>query len=124
MEDERFAKFATDPKFRTAPKKQKKLKIDSRFQRMFNDARFNNKQIGIDKRGRPKSYVSKESYEQFYRLQSSDESDSNNEERESKTVISAKSLKAKLDKVERGKKFQKEASKREEKLKKLKDTIR
>ena len=100
MDDERFAKFSTDPKFRTVPKKQKKLKIDPRFEHMFTDKRFDNKKIGIDKRGRPKSYSSKESYEQFYRVRSSDE-DSDSEDEKNATQFSAKNLKMKVDKLEK-----------------------
>ena len=96
MDDERFARFATDPKFRTVPKREKKLKIDPRFQHVFTDKRFDNKKIGIDKRGRPKSYASKESYEQFYRIESSDGESDSAEENE-KQVISAKHLKRKVD---------------------------
>lgn len=96
MEDERFAKFATDPKFRTAPKRQKKLKIDPRFQHVFTDERFNNKKIGVDKRGRPKSFASKESYEQYYRVDSS--GDSSSDEENTEAPFSAKTLKKKVEK--------------------------
>jgi hypothetical protein len=96
MDDERFAKFTTDPKFRTAPKREKKLKIDPRFQHVFTDKRFDNKKLGVDKRGRPKSYGSKESYEQYYRVKSSDD-DSSSEEDASSMQITAKSLKRKVE---------------------------
>ena len=102
MADQRFARFSTDPKFRTAPKRQKKLKIDPRFQHVFTDERFNNKKIGVDKRGRPKSYASKESYEQYYRVESSGDSSSDDES--SGTQISAKSLKKKIEKQMENKK--------------------
>ena len=102
MADQRFARFSTDPKFRTAPKRQKKVKIDPRFQHVFTDERFNNKKIGVDKRGRPKSYASKESYEQYYRVESS--GDSSSEEESSGTQISAKSLKQKIERQKENKK--------------------
>ena len=102
MADQRFARFSTDPKFRTAPKRQKKLKIDPRFQHVFTDERFNNKKIGVDKRGRPKSYASKESYEQYYRVESS--GDSSSDEEGTETQISAKSLKKKIEKQKENKK--------------------
>ena len=95
MEDQRFARFSTDPKFRTAPKRQKKLKIDPRFQHVFTDERFNNKKIGVDKRGRPKSYASKESYEQYYRVESS--GDSSSDEESAGIQINAKALKKKIE---------------------------
>ena len=104
MEDERFARFSTDPKFRNAPKRQKKLKIDPRFQHVFTDERFNNKKIGVDKRGRPKSFASKESYEQYYRVQSS--GDSSSEEESTEALISAKNLKKKIEKQTEKKKLQ------------------
>ena len=31
MDDSRFKRFATDPKFRLVPKKERKVKIDPRF---------------------------------------------------------------------------------------------
>ena len=65
--DDRFAKFATDPKFRSVSRKDKKVKIDKRFQSMFTDKRFSNK-VGVDKRGRPEDFSSKETYQKFYRL--------------------------------------------------------
>ena len=40
MEDSRFSKFNTDPKFRNVPKKQRKVQIDERFQSMFKDKKF------------------------------------------------------------------------------------
>ena len=65
--DDRFAKFATDPKFRSVSRKDKKVKIDKRFQSMFTDKRFSNK-VGVDKRGRTEDFSSKETYQKFYRL--------------------------------------------------------
>jgi len=89
-EDSRFRKFATDPKFRSVSRKDKKVKIDKRFQSMFTDKRFSNK-VGVDKRGRPENYSSKETYQKFYRVSdkkkrdgqgdnSSDDSDSTDDE--------------------------------------------
>ena len=110
MEDSRLAKFATDPKFRTVPKKQKKLKIDPRFQHVFKDKRFDNRNIGKDKRGRPiPSHASKESYEQFYRLDSSGE-DSETEERSE--TLSVKSLKSKVEKMAQAKEQKQNITKR------------
>ena len=88
MDDARFAKFATDPKFRTAPKREKKLKIDPRFQHVFTDKRFDNKKLGVDKRGRPKSYGSKESYEQYYRVESSEDDSGSEEDTTSMQILS------------------------------------
>ena len=97
MEDERFSRFTTDPKFRSVSKREKKLKIDPRFKHVFTDKRFDNKKVGVDKRGRPKSFASKESYEKFYRLGSSDEDSDGGEGKEGQP-ISAKNLKKIVDK--------------------------
>ena len=66
-EDSRFRKFATDPKFRSVSRKDKKVKIDKRFQSMFTDKRFSNK-VGVDKRGKPENFSTKETYQKFYRV--------------------------------------------------------
>ena len=71
LKDKRFAKIATDQRFRGGGKKQKKVQIDKRFQSMFEDDRFVSK-CTVDKRGRPKNFSSKETYQKFYELESSD----------------------------------------------------
>merc|ERR1719510_2135552 len=76
--DKRFAKLATDKKFRSVGKKHKKVKIDNRFQSLFTNEKFSSK-CSVDKRGRPKSLSAKDSFEKFYRLDS--ESDSEESER-------------------------------------------
>ena len=78
--DKRFAKLATDPKFRSVGKKHKKVKIDKRFQSLFTNEKFSSK-CAVDKRGRPKNLSAKESFEKFYRLEDS-ESDSASENSE------------------------------------------
>jgi hypothetical protein len=40
IDDPRFKKAESDPRFRKVSKKQFKVNIDSRFQGMFNDKRF------------------------------------------------------------------------------------
>lgn len=53
-QDERFSKIAVDPLFNEIPRKERKVVVDERFQRMLTDDRF---KIGaslgkVDKRGR------------------------------------------------------------------------
>jgi len=79
MEDSRFSKFKTDPKFRNVPKKQRKVQIDERFQSMFKDKKFVSK-VSVDKRGRPGNYSTKENFEKFYHLENSDEEDDTDDE--------------------------------------------
>jgi hypothetical protein len=67
MADSRFSRFATDPKFRTVPRKEKKVSIDGRFKSMFKDDRFVSK-TGVDKRGRPAGFSSKENFRRYYNL--------------------------------------------------------
>ena len=73
LQDDRFSKIATDQRFRGGSKKQKKVKIDKRFQSMFADERFVSK-CSVDKRGRPQNFSSKENYRKYYEMD--DESDS------------------------------------------------
>ena len=82
MEDKRFAHIGKDPKFRPIPRKEKKVKVDSRFNAMFNDDRFKLK-YSVDKRGRPVNFTSKEQLEKFYDLESeSEEEEKDPEENE------------------------------------------
>lgn len=67
MDDPRFAKFSSDPKFRSVPRRERKIKIDPRFKSMFNDKSFVDK-VSVDKRGRPKNFATKENFEKFYDL--------------------------------------------------------
>ena len=74
LNDKRFAKLATDKKFRSVGKKHKKVKIDKRFGSLFTDKNFVSK-CSVDKRGRPKHLSAKESYEKFYNLEDDSSSD-------------------------------------------------
>ena len=87
MDDPRFTKLFTDPKFRDVPKKEKKVKIDQRFQSLFKDKKFVSK-VSVDKRGRPGNYSTKENYEKFYQMDS--ESDDEEEDEDTKTKTEAK----------------------------------
>ena len=69
MEDDRFSRFSTDPKFRTVPKKQRKVKVDERFAGVFQEKKFVSKSK-VDKRGRPQlKFNSKENFRKYYNLE-------------------------------------------------------
>ncbi|XP_036363568.1 ESF1 homolog isoform X2 [Octopus sinensis] len=76
MADERFSHISKDPRFRAVPVKERKVKIDQRFQTMFKDERFNYK-YRLDKRGRPFRSSTSENLRRYYDLSddSTDESD-------------------------------------------------
>ncbi|XP_061736715.1 ESF1 homolog [Nerophis ophidion] len=74
--DERFERVKRDPRFWEMPEKERKVKIDKRFQSMFHDQRFKIKET-VDKRGRPVKHTSSEDLKRFYQL-----SDSEDEEEE------------------------------------------
>ena len=69
-DDPRFKRLRTDPKFRNVPKKERKIKIDQRFQSLLEDKKFGSK-VSIDKRGRPGNFSTKENFAKFYELDSS-----------------------------------------------------
>lgn len=70
--DKRFAHVAKDPRFRSMPRKDRKVKIDKRFQGMFTDDRFKLKYT-VDRKGRKTNKTTDEDLKRFYEL--SDESD-------------------------------------------------
>ncbi|XP_046859479.1 ESF1 homolog [Xenia sp. Carnegie-2017] len=70
--DERFSHIKKDPRFRIIPNKKKKVKIDSRFQQMFNDEDFNTKYF-VDKRGRKVKESASEDLSKFYEISDEDE---------------------------------------------------
>merc|ERR1719187_1648545 len=76
--DSRFSKLGTDRKFRGVGRKQRKVKIDSRFQSLFTQEKFVSK-CSVDKRGRPRHLSAKEDYAKFYDLDSSKEEDDEKE---------------------------------------------
>ncbi|CAH2096348.1 unnamed protein product [Euphydryas editha] len=93
LKDSRFAKYLNDPRYRQIPKHERKVKIDKRFQSMFNDEKFKVKYT-IDKRGRPINETSTENLRKYYDLDDSEESDDDFESRtndQSKSVETDKS---------------------------------
>ncbi|XP_043259725.1 ESF1 homolog isoform X1 [Colletes gigas] len=78
LSDKRFAHIARDPKFKRIPKTERKVKIDKRFQSMFNDKKFT-VQYTIDKRGRPINQTSSENLRKYYDLPSSEDEEDQEE---------------------------------------------
>lgn len=75
LKDSRFTKYLNDPRYRQIPKHERKVKIDKRFQSMFNDDKFKVKYT-IDKRGRPINETSTENLRKYYDLESDEGSSS------------------------------------------------
>lgn len=70
-QDERFAVMSRDPRFKHIPKRERKVKIDRRFEAMFKDKNFKLK-YSIDKRGRPVQQSTNENLKRFYEMSDSD----------------------------------------------------
>lgn len=77
--DDRFSKVKKDPRFWEMPNRERKVKIDKRFQAMFHDERFQLKYT-VDKRGRPINHSSREDLKRFYKLSDSEQSDEEEED--------------------------------------------
>lgn len=74
LKNSRLANYLNDPRYRQIPKHERKVKIDKRFQSMFNDEKFKVKYT-VDKRGKPINETSTENLRKYYDLDESDESD-------------------------------------------------
>ncbi|XP_023174553.2 ESF1 homolog [Drosophila hydei] len=81
--DARFQHLLADPRFRGVPKVQRKVKIDKRFQGMFDDEKFKVKYT-VDKYGRPVNKTNAEDLRKFYELDENESSDEDEEKKESK----------------------------------------
>lgn len=81
--DERFLRVQKDPRFWEMPERERKVKIDKRFQSMFHDERFKVKYT-VDKRGRPINHTSAEDLKRFYKLCDSEEEEAGEEAAEVK----------------------------------------
>ncbi|CAH1262673.1 ESF1 [Branchiostoma lanceolatum] len=99
--DSRFAHIPKDPRFRTVPNHERKVKVDKRFQGMFNDKRFKVK-YQVDKRGRPINRTSKEDLRKFYEMSSTDSEEDSEED--VRTGKSKRTEKKKTNKKEAGNK--------------------
>ncbi|KAM8719442.1 hypothetical protein ACLKA7_012059 [Drosophila subpalustris] len=82
-QDARFQHLLTDPRFRGVPKVQRKVKIDKRFQGMFDDDKFKVKYT-VDKYGRPVNKSNAEDLRKFYELDENETSDGDENEEENK----------------------------------------
>ncbi|EDW00366.1 ESF1 homolog [Drosophila grimshawi] len=87
--DARFQHLLADPRFRGVPKVQRKVKIDKRFQGMFDDEKFKVKYT-VDKYGRPVNKTNAEDLRKFYELDDNESSDEDvNEQAENKAKASS-----------------------------------
>lgn len=75
IDDPRFASVHTDPRFQRVPKRESKVTIDSRFNRMFTDKNFSTSSAPVDKRGRPKRQKTDSSLRHYYRIEEEDTKD-------------------------------------------------
>lgn len=75
IDDPRFASVHTDPRFQRVPKRESKVTIDSRFNRMFTDKKFGTSSAPVDKRGRPKRQKTDSSLRHYYRIEEEDTKD-------------------------------------------------
>uniref|UniRef100_A0A6J0UA32 ESF1 homolog n=1 Tax=Pogona vitticeps TaxID=103695 RepID=A0A6J0UA32_9SAUR len=96
--DQRFSRITRDPRFWEMPEKDRKIKIDKRFQAMFHDKKFKLKYT-VDKRGRPVNHSSTEDLKRFYDISDSDSdlSDSDQNKTEKKVKVEKSKSKDKKD---------------------------
>lgn len=71
FQDSRFSHIAKDSRFKWLPKKHGKVKVDKRFQSMFDDKQFHIKSK-VDKRGRPFQADTSEDLKRYYALSDSE----------------------------------------------------
>lgn len=95
-DDDRFLRVQKDPRFWEMPERDRKVKIDKRFQSMFHDQRFKIKYT-VDKRGRPVNHTSSEDLKRFYKV-----SESEDEGEEEEDISGGKAKEKKKSKVKRG----------------------
>ncbi|KAJ7944121.1 pre-rRNA-processing protein esf1 [Quillaja saponaria] len=68
--DPRFSSVHSDPRFREVPKHKTKVEIDSRFNQIFTDKRFDSSSAPVDKRGKPKKRDGQQnSLRHYYKLE-------------------------------------------------------
>uniref|UniRef100_A0A8D3BHR7 ESF1, nucleolar pre-rRNA processing protein, homolog (S. cerevisiae) n=1 Tax=Scophthalmus maximus TaxID=52904 RepID=A0A8D3BHR7_SCOMX len=65
-------RVSRDPRFWEMPERERKIKIDKRFQSMFHDERFKVKYT-VDKRGRPVSHTTTDDLKRFYNVEDEEE---------------------------------------------------
>uniref|UniRef100_UPI00398E5066 ESF1 homolog n=1 Tax=Pristiophorus japonicus TaxID=55135 RepID=UPI00398E5066 len=94
INDGRFTQVMKDPRFWEMPEKERKIKIDKRFQGMFHDKKFK-LNYTVDKRGRPINHSTTEDLKRFYDLDSDDSDLADNERKKKKNKETGKKLKQK-----------------------------
>lgn len=96
--DERFLRVQKDPRFWEMPERERKIKIDKRFQSMFHDQRFKVKYT-VDKRGRPINHSSTEDLKRFYKLSDTEDEEDEEDARSKKAAAKDKKKKRVKEKV-------------------------
>lgn len=91
--DERFKHLATDPRFKTLRKKQRKVQIDDRFQSMFTDEKFTLKYTK-DKRGNNHKKTSGDDLKKYYHLEEKEPTKEPVEESESSEEVDGENEKS------------------------------
>lgn len=86
-QDERFSKLFEDPRYKKFAVNKKKVKIEKRFQSMFNDEKFKTKYT-VDKYGKRINKTSTEELKRFYELESEDSDEEEEERRQEEVAIS------------------------------------
>lgn len=99
--DERFVRVQKDPRFWEMPERERKIKIDKRFQSMFHDERFKVKYT-VDKRGRPINHTSSEDLKRFYKVSDSEDEDGEGVRSGKAAEKKSKVKKGKAERAERG----------------------
>ncbi|XP_030263322.1 ESF1 homolog isoform X2 [Sparus aurata] len=92
--DERFLRVQKDPRFWEMPERERKVKIDKRFQSMFHDKRFKVKYT-VDKRGRPINHTSTEDLKRFYNISDSEDEEDEDDVKSKKVAEGKKKKKVK-----------------------------
>lgn len=87
IDDPRFSRVHSDPRFQKVPKRTSKVAIDSRFNEMFTDKRFASSSAKVDKRGKAKKQ-SENALLRYYHL----EEDNKEVEDEAKKKKSVKNV--------------------------------
>uniref|UniRef100_A0A023F0N8 Uncharacterized protein n=2 Tax=Triatoma infestans TaxID=30076 RepID=A0A023F0N8_TRIIF len=78
FQDKRFSHVGSDPRFKNLPRRERKIKIDKRFQSVFTDEKFQLK-YAVDIRGRPVRETQSDNYKKYYDISSEDNSDESEE---------------------------------------------
>ncbi|XP_078086493.1 ESF1 homolog [Mustelus asterias] len=94
LNDERFSQVMKDPRFWEMPDKERKIKIDKRFQGMFHDKKFK-LHYTVDKRGRPINHSTTEDLKRYYDLDSEDSDLGESEDKKERRKGTGKKLKQK-----------------------------